>query len=59
MAEKLGISKEEMLERLLSKGYLELKNGTQVMTDKAKEIEGETKKGKYGYFHVWNPQFFE
>lgn len=59
LAEKLGISKEEMLDRLVAKGYLELKGTTHFMTDKAKEIGGETRKGKFGYFQIWDPKFFE
>ncbi len=59
LAERLGISREDMLERLVSKGFLALNGTTHFMTEKAKEIEGETRKGKFGYFHLWNPKYFE
>lgn len=54
LATKLGLKTSQLLDRLTELGYLELKEDKHVLTTKAKEVGGESKKGQYGNFFVWN-----
>lgn len=57
LAAKLGIKTPELLDRLTEFGYLEIKDEKHFLTNKAKEIGGEFKKGQYGTFFIWNSDF--
>jgi len=53
-AKKLGKSTEQLTEALLSKGYLEVKNEKEELTEKGKQAGGESKKGRFGSYFLWN-----
>ena len=54
IAEKLGISSNELNEKLEQLGYIEMKGKNVFLTDKGRQAGGEVKKGQYGYFTVWS-----
>ncbi|WP_019520481.1 phospholipase D family protein [Faucicola boevrei] len=54
LAEKFGIDNQEFTKMLVESGYLEMKGNTPFLTDKGREVGGELKKGKFGYFIVWS-----
>lgn len=54
MAQKLGIKTPEFLEKLLSQGLLELRDGKNYLTDKGKEAGGEFRMSpKFGPYFLW------
>lgn len=54
LAEKFGIEAGEFTQMLADNGYIELKGKNTFLTDKGREVGGEVKKGKFGYFIVWS-----
>lgn len=54
MAQKLGLKTPEFLEKLLSQGFLELRDGKNYLTDKGKEAGGEFRMSpKFGPYFLW------
>ena len=53
LANKLGLSTTDLLEQLTQNGYLSKKDNNFYLTDKAKMIGAEFKKGKFGFYFLW------
>ena len=54
LAQKLGVkSTNDMTEKLVSTGYLELKDGKPHLTSKGKDVGGEFRMGTYGPYFLW------
>ena len=54
LAQKLGVkSTNDMTEKLVSTGYLELKDGKPHLTPKGKDVGGEFRMGTYGPYFLW------
>ncbi len=54
MAQKLGLKTPEFLEKLLSQGLLELRDGKNYLTDKGKNAGGEFRMSqKFGPYFLW------
>lgn len=59
LAQKFGIKTNEFIEKLVSAGHLELKDGKHYLTAKGKEIGGEFRMSpKFGPYFLW-PQNFK
>lgn len=54
LAEKFAIEANEFRQLLHDNGYIEIKGKYDYLTDKGKEVGGEVRKGKFGYFIVWS-----
>lgn len=54
LAKKLGKTTSELIEEFVSKGYLEIRNEKEELTEKGKEVGGENKKGRFGTYFLWN-----
>jgi hypothetical protein len=52
LADKMGIMITALYDKLLGCGYLELRDGRRVLTDKGKAVGGETEPGKGSSF-LW------
>jgi phosphatidylserine/phosphatidylglycerophosphate/cardiolipin synthase-like enzyme len=58
LAQKLGIKTNEFMEKLVSSGFLELKEGKHYLTAKGKEVGGEFRMSpKYGPYFLWPENF--
>ena len=58
LAQKLGIKTNEFMEKLVSSGVLELKDGKHYLTTKGKEIGGEFRlSSKFGPYFLWPENF--
>lgn len=58
LAQKLGIKSKELIEKLISSGYLEEKDSKQYLTTKGKEAGAEFKMSqKYGPYFLWPESF--
>jgi phosphatidylserine/phosphatidylglycerophosphate/cardiolipin synthase-like enzyme len=58
LAQKLGIKTNEFMEKLVSSGLLELKEGKHYLTAKGKEVGGEFRMStKYGPYFLWPENF--
>lgn len=54
MAQKLGLKTPEFLEKLLSQGFLEIRDGKNYLTDKGKDAGGEFRMSpKFGPYFLW------
>jgi len=54
LAKKLGKSTDELTVSLIEKGYLEVVNSENQLTQKGKEAgDGESKKGRFGSYFLW------
>jgi len=54
MAQRLGLKTPELLEKLLSQGLLELRDGKNYLTEKGKEAGGEFRMSpKFGPYFLW------
>jgi phosphatidylserine/phosphatidylglycerophosphate/cardiolipin synthase-like enzyme len=54
LAQKRGLKTNELLEKLLVAGYLELTDGKHHLTAKGKDMGGEFRKSpKFGYYFLW------
>lgn len=53
LATKLGFKTNELLKKLEQKGFLIKKEDNYYLTDLAKNLGAEFKKGKFGYFFLW------
>jgi Mn-dependent DtxR family transcriptional regulator len=54
LADKLGILGTALYDRLISRGYLELKDGKRHLTEKGKNVGGEFRMGN-GPSFLWPP----
>lgn len=58
LAQKLGFKTNEFVEKLVSSGLLELKEGKHYLTAKGKEVGGEFRMSpKYGPYFLWPENF--
>jgi phosphatidylserine/phosphatidylglycerophosphate/cardiolipin synthase-like enzyme len=58
LAQKLGIKTNDLMEKLIVSGILELKDGKHYLTAKGKEVGGEFKMSpKYGPYFLWPENF--
>jgi phosphatidylserine/phosphatidylglycerophosphate/cardiolipin synthase-like enzyme len=48
LAKKLGIKTDQLMTELVSKGFLEISDGKEELTEKGKSSGGESKKSRYG-----------
>lgn len=54
LARKHGIKTAELLDRLVAKGYLEIRNDRHYLTDAGKAVGGEFRTGqRYGSYFLW------
>lgn len=59
LAQRLGIKTQELLDRLVQSGHLELRDGKNFITAKGKEAGGEFRKSpKHGPYFLW-PEGFQ
>lgn len=54
LAAKVGLKTPDLLEKLVSKGYLKLENDKHFLTDEGKTAGGEFRTGQYGIYFLWN-----
>jgi phosphatidylserine/phosphatidylglycerophosphate/cardiolipin synthase-like enzyme len=54
LAKKLGKTTDQLTGELVSKGYLEIKDEQEELTEKGKQAGGESKKGRFGAYFLWN-----
>jgi len=58
LAQKLGIKTNELLDKLLESGHLELKDGKHYLTPKGKDEGGEFRKSpRFGPYFLWPEDF--
>ncbi len=57
LAQRLGVKTPEFLDKLVSVGCLEIKDGKHYLTAKGKEAGGEFKGSKYGPYFLWPEGF--
>jgi len=57
LASKLGCKTNELLDRLVAGGCLELKDGKHFLTAKGKELGGEFRGSKFGPYFLWPEAF--
>lgn len=58
LAQKLGVKTQELIEKLISVGYLELKDGKQYLTARGKDVGGEFRMSpKFGPYFRWPEGF--
>lgn len=58
LAQKLGVKTNELMEKLVASGLLELKEGKHYLTTKGKELGGEFRMSpKYGPYFLWPESF--
>lgn len=53
LASKLNLKTAELLEKLVSLGFIEETDEKQILTDKGSASGGEAKKGRYGSYFIW------
>ena len=54
LAKKLGKTTDQLIEELVSNGYLVIKDEKEELTDKGKQAGGESKKNRFGPYFLWN-----
>ena len=54
LAKELGLKTHELNDKLLGAGYLEDKEGELVLTDAGRSAGGDSKRGKFGEFCLWD-----
>lgn len=54
LAKKLKKTTDRLNEELLEKGYLEEVNGGNILTEQGKQAGGESKKGRFGAYFLWD-----
>jgi len=57
LAKKLGKTTAQLLEELVSQGYLKMENEKEALTEKGKQAGGESKKGRFGAYFLWDDDF--
>ena len=54
LAKRLGMKTNELTEKLVQSGFLEVREGKHYITDKGKEVGGEFRMSqKFGPFFLW------
>jgi phosphatidylserine/phosphatidylglycerophosphate/cardiolipin synthase-like enzyme len=53
LAKKVGLKTNELLEKFVKIGYLEIKEDKHYITDKGKEAGGEFRASKFGFYFLW------
>jgi len=54
LAKKAGFKTNELLQKLIALGYLEVRDGTNYITSKGKEVGGEFRKSaRFGPYFIW------
>ena len=56
LAKKLGKTTDELSKALLENSYIEEVSGKTILTEKGKQAGGESKKGRYGAYFLWNEE---
>jgi len=54
LAKEMGFKTQELNEKLLAAGYLEMQENELVLTDAGRAAGGTSKKGKFGEFCLWD-----
>lgn len=54
LAAKVGIKTPDLLEKLVTKGYLRLDNDKHYLTDAGKAVGGEFRTGQFGMYFLWD-----
>jgi len=54
LAKKLGITTDQLTKKLVFKGYLEIKDKKEELTETGKKAGGESKKGRFGAYFLWD-----
>lgn len=58
LAQKLELKTDELTEKLINLGYLEIRDDKQYLTTKGKEIGGEVRTGRqFGVYFLWSVDF--
>ena len=57
LAVKLKLKTPELLEKLISSGYIKEESEQYALTDKGTAIGGEAKKGRFGDYFIWPKDF--
>jgi phosphatidylserine/phosphatidylglycerophosphate/cardiolipin synthase-like enzyme len=57
LAKKLSKKTDQLIQDLITQGYLEVQNDKQLLTEKGKQAGGESKHGRYGVFFLWDEEF--
>ncbi|MCX7068200.1 MAG: phospholipase D family protein [Methylococcales bacterium] len=58
LAQKLGLKTDDLTEKLINLGYLEIRDDKQYLTTKGKEAGGEVRTGKqFGIYFLWDGNF--
>jgi phosphatidylserine/phosphatidylglycerophosphate/cardiolipin synthase-like enzyme len=57
LAKKLGKTTGQLTEELISKGYLAINNEKEELTEKGKQEGGESKKGRFKVYFLWDENF--
>jgi hypothetical protein len=57
LAKKLGKTTDQLTKELISKGYLEINNEKEELTEKGKQEGGESKRGRFKAYFLWNENF--
>jgi phosphatidylserine/phosphatidylglycerophosphate/cardiolipin synthase-like enzyme len=57
LATKLKLKTPELIDRLISKGYIEEIDEKHILTDKGTSIGGEAKAGRFGSYFIWPETF--
>jgi len=57
LAIKLKLKTPELLDRLISRGYIEEIDGKQILTKKGESSGGEAKSGRFGAYFLWPESF--
>ena len=53
LAEKHGMKTKDLMDRLVAKGLLELRDTLHYMTDMGRSAGGEFRKGASGFYFLW------
>ena len=57
LSSKLGLKTDELMEKLVSLGYLEVREDKQYLTAKGKQAGGEFRTGQFGSYFLWLENF--
>jgi phosphatidylserine/phosphatidylglycerophosphate/cardiolipin synthase-like enzyme len=57
LASKMGMKTGELIEKLVSAGFLEMRDGKPFLTPKGKDAGGEFRSSKYGAYFLWPEAF--
>jgi len=57
LAKKLAKKTDQLIQDLITQGYLEVQGDKQLLTEKGRQAGGESKHGRYGDFFLWDEGF--